>query len=78
MVRLWHLDADENYVLTLFDFGLNSDKINHIKYENKGKLMVAGTKEGRVVFWKNSNEMFSEGENWQSIKSDITGPGPVK
>jgi len=40
--------------------------------------MVAGTAEGRVVFWKNNSEMFAEGENWQPIKSDIFGNGSVK
>ena len=27
MVRLWHLDEDENYVLTLFDLEILNDKI---------------------------------------------------
>ena len=40
--------------------------------------MVAGTNEGRVVFWKNTCEMFAEGENWQPIKSEISGSGPVR
>ena len=43
MIRLWHLDEDENYVLTLFDLDILNDKIQNIKYENKGKLMVGGT-----------------------------------
>jgi hypothetical protein len=33
MIRLWHLDEDENYVLTMFDQSAPNDKIIHIKYE---------------------------------------------
>jgi hypothetical protein len=40
MIRLWHLDEDENYVLTLFDFNYNNDKIKFIKYENKGIFKI--------------------------------------
>jgi len=32
MIRLWQLDEDENYVLTMFDQGSTIDKILMIKY----------------------------------------------
>ena len=32
-----------------------NDKIGCIAYENKNKFLVAGTKEGRILIWKNMN-----------------------
>jgi intraflagellar transport protein 140 len=61
MIRFWHLQSDENYNLTVFDI-LNSDsvnsnmatdKISSIVYDNRGRSLVAGTREGRLMFWKN-------------------------
>ena len=61
MIRFWHLEADENYNLTVFDvlnadsMGVNmaTDKISSIVYDNRGRSLVAGTREGRLMFWKN-------------------------
>ena len=61
MIRMWHLENDDNYVLTLFDFEQENngsanfmmDKVTCAKYEAKGKVLIGGTKEGRVIFWKN-------------------------
>ncbi len=61
MIRFWHLEADENYNLTVFDVlnadsvGINmaADKISSIVYDNRGRSLVAGTREGRLMFWKN-------------------------
>lgn len=61
MIRFWHLATDENYNLTVFDV-LNSDsvatnmatdKISSIVYDGRGRSLVAGTREGRLMFWKN-------------------------
>jgi hypothetical protein len=30
-----------------------NDKIACIAYDNKGKFLIAGTKDGRVLLWKN-------------------------
>lgn len=30
-----------------------NDKIACVAYDNKGKYLIAGTKEGRILFWKN-------------------------
>ena len=52
MIRFWHLQADENYNLTVFDI-LNSDsvninmatdKISSIVYDGRGRSLVAGTR----------------------------------
>lgn len=61
MIRFWHLETDENYNLTVFDvlnadsLGINmgGDKISSIVYDNRGRSLVAGTREGRLLFWKN-------------------------
>lgn len=61
MIRFWHLEADENYSLTVFDIlkvdlekvNMGSDKISSIVYDNRGRSLVAGTREGRLMFWKN-------------------------
>jgi len=34
---------------------------------------VAGTTEGRIVFWKNKNEKFADGDSWSVVKSNISG-----
>lgn len=60
MIRLWHIEDDENYVITLHDVqelageGENvlNDKIACISFDKKSKHMIAGTKEGRILFWK--------------------------
>lgn len=52
MIRFWHLEADENYALTVFDIlpgdqdGANftSDKISSVVYDSRGRSLVAGTK----------------------------------
>jgi len=61
MLRMWHLEEDENYVLTLHELqgededgpSIMNDKLTCIDYEKKGKVLVAGTKDGRLIFWKN-------------------------
>lgn len=60
MIRFWHLEEDENYSLTIFDV-LNSDnsemmptdKISTVVYDSRGRSLVAGTREGKLLFWKN-------------------------
>jgi len=60
MIRFWHLEQDENYALTVFDVLNNedggsfaSDKISSIVYDGRGRSLVAGTRDGRLLFWKN-------------------------
>ncbi len=63
MIRFWHLAEDENYNLTVFDVltseanegvNLQLDKISSIVYDSRGRSLVAGTKNGCLLFWKNS------------------------
>lgn len=51
---------DDNYVLRLSDLedfvdgaSLTSDKIVKMDYSPKSKLLVGGTKGGKILFWKN-------------------------
>lgn len=62
MIRFWHLQEDETYNLTVFDvlssdnnsgMNLGTDKISSIVYDSRGRSLVAGTREGRLMFWKN-------------------------
>jgi intraflagellar transport protein 140 len=61
MIRFWHLHSDENYNLTVFDVlavdsattNMATDKISSIVYDGRGRSLVAGTREGRLMFWKN-------------------------
>jgi intraflagellar transport protein 140 len=60
MIRFWHLEQDENYALTVFDVLNNedgtsfaADKISSIVYDGRGRSLVAGTRDGRLLFWKN-------------------------
>lgn len=56
MLRLLHLDEDETYLLTLsdpaFNNKVNKDKIVSIAYNQKKRILAAGTKDGYVVMWK--------------------------
>jgi hypothetical protein len=53
MIRFWHLQADENYNLTVFDvlssdnnsgMNLGTDKISSVVYDSRGRSLVAGTR----------------------------------
>jgi intraflagellar transport protein 140 len=77
MLRLWHLEEDENYVLTLLEMGndegaqhLIGDKLTCVAYERRGRVLVAGTQKGNLVFWKNQavgNESPSDSESWKAL-----------
>lgn len=58
---MWHLETDENYMMTLHDVqefnpseNILNDKITCIGYNKHCKYLVAGTREGKIVFWKNN------------------------
>jgi len=56
MLRLFNIEKDENYVLTLADpiFGgsLMGDKILCVDYNNKKRILACGTHGGYIVMWK--------------------------
>lgn len=74
MIRLFNIDADENYVLTLaesiFRGQLFNDKINCIAYNPRKRILVGGTKNGYVVMWK-CRQMTAESpdtsDGWEAL-----------
>ena len=56
MLRLLHLEEDETYLLTLaedaFDGKLMKDKIVSVSFNQKKRILLAGTKDWHVVMWK--------------------------
>ena len=59
MIRLWHLEEDENYVMTLHDVqeqnkdvNVLNDKICCLAYDRRSRVLIGGTKEGRILFWR--------------------------
>ena len=73
MVRLWNLERDVNYFLTLGDTDptgkMLTDKINCVAYNEKKRIIAGGTQEGRVVMWKCkqllSGESPANREGWE-------------
>jgi intraflagellar transport protein 140 len=74
MIRLWNLERDCNYFLTLADTDpsgkMLTDKINCIAYNEKKRIIAGGTQEGKVVMWKCkqllSGESPSTREGWEA------------
>lgn len=73
MIRLWNLDQDKNYFLTLSDADMTGkllrDKTVCIAYHEKKRILAVGTQEGRVVMWKSkfllSGEAPGSNEGWE-------------
>ena len=53
MVRLWNLEHDENYVLTLADADMSgkllTDRVMTAEFAANKRILVGGTAEGRIV-----------------------------
>jgi intraflagellar transport protein 140 len=77
MIRCWDLQQDENYALTLYDQQVFNDKIVCASYEPKGRLLVGGTQEGKIIVWKNKNNQFDDKDHWKIITSPMSEPGEV-
>ena len=56
MVRVWDLEADENYMLSLNDEAIrtktSSDRITKVMFHAQRGMLAASTKDGLVVFWR--------------------------
>jgi len=55
VVRLWHLEQEDNYVLSLQDAkhqAIPKDVITCIAFNPRKRVLAAGTLAGRVVFWR--------------------------
>jgi len=87
LLRAWHLEKDESYVLTLAEAAdankgenLMHDKILCVNYDERNKLLCAGTKAGYGVFWKNmlpGNDSPSDNDQWKVLPLLKLGSDPV-
>lgn len=85
MVRLWNLERDANYFLTLADTDVTgkmlSDKINCISYHEKKRILAGGTQEGRVIMWKCKSLMTAESpsnrDGWEAQLPVSLAPNPI-
>lgn len=87
LLRAWHLEKDENYVMTLSEAeesnkgeSLLHDKILCISYDERNKILAAGTKGGYGIFWKNmlpGNDSPSDNVQWKVLPLIKFGADPV-
>lgn len=73
MIRMFNLEADENYVLTTAEaaFGgrCNQDKITSISYNSKFRTLAAGTQNGNILLWKSKTMSLrspTTSEEWEA------------
>ena len=56
MGRMFNIENDENYVLTLdepaFKGLVFNDKIISIEYNSRRRIISCGTKNGYIIMWK--------------------------
>jgi intraflagellar transport protein 140 len=56
MVRMFNIETDENYVLTLaepcFKQQVYNDKVVSVEYNPRRRIISCGTKNGYIVMWK--------------------------
>ena len=72
MLRLWNLEQDKNYFLTLADADMSGkllrDQVLSVAYQEQKRVLAGGTKEGRVVMWRSksiiSGEAPASSEGW--------------
>lgn len=77
MLRAWHIEADENYLLTLAGVEesnpgvkMHLDNITCISYDEKGKVLVGGTQAGYGLFWKSAafgEESPTDTDQWKCL-----------
>ena len=77
VLRAWHIDADENYLMSLASVEehnpgvkMFNDKITCVRYDEKGRVLVAGTKNGYGIFWKNmayGEESPTDIDQWKNL-----------
>ena len=84
MVRMFNIEQDENYVLTLvepaFKNQLFNDKIVSIEYNEKRRIISCGTKNGFVVMWKCkqfTTESPSDSDGWEGMPAIKAQGGPI-
>uniref|UniRef100_A0A3B3IEM7 Intraflagellar transport 140 n=1 Tax=Oryzias latipes TaxID=8090 RepID=A0A3B3IEM7_ORYLA len=67
MIRLWDLDRDDNYILSL-DETLGFDRgelINCVSYCSAKEILAAGTSNGRIAMWKKFSSRSDTKTQWK-------------
>ena len=84
MVRMFNIENDENYVLTLaepsFKGQVYNDKIVSIEYNSRRRIISCGTKNGFIVMWKckqQSAESPTDSEGWEGMPCIKAKMGPI-
>lgn len=74
MVRMFNIENDENYVLTLaepaFKGQVFNDKIISIEYNSRRRIISCGTKNGYIIMWKCKQfaaESPTDSEGWEGM-----------
>lgn len=73
IVRLWNLDDNESYILSLQGVdernSLAGDKVTAIDFNQRKRVLAAGTREGRMVQWRCSvlSGMPKSELDWQAL-----------
>lgn len=84
MVRMFSIEGDENYVLSLVDPTFKgqvlNDKLLSIEYNPKRRILSCGTKNGFVVMWKQkqfTTESPIDSEGWEAMPCIKARQGPI-
>jgi intraflagellar transport protein 140 len=85
MIRMWNLEREATYFLSLGDADpsgkLLSDKIISVAYNEKKRIITAGTQEGRVVMWKCKQLLSGESpgskDGWDAQLPVSLGNNPI-
>lgn len=84
MVRMFNIENDENYVLTLADSAFKgqvfNDKIVSIQYNARRRIISCGTKNGHIVMWKCkqfTTESPTDSDGWEGMPCVKAQGGPI-
>lgn len=70
MLRVWNLDQDDHYVLSLDVQKSPNDRITCAAFNAKKQILAAGTREGNVIMWRYVGEIgmsAASSENWEFL-----------
>lgn len=82
LIRLWHLEKEDNYILSLQEskhMAIPKDIITCIAFNPQKRVLCAGTLAGRVVFWRfigrNDSLTDPSAEDWEILSPVETNYG---
>ena len=84
MVRMFNIENDENYVLTLAEPSFNNQVYNYkivsVEYNAKRRIISCGTKNGFIVMWKCkqfTTESPTDSDGWEGMPCIKAQGGPI-